>query len=40
VLTLEVLLTYLKMNGKIGDDWYRKSMAFIEASGERGEASG
>lgn len=30
VLTLEVLLTYLKMNGKIGDDWYRKSMAYLE----------
>ncbi len=30
LLTLEVLLTYLKMNGKIGEDWYRKSMAFLE----------
>jgi orotate phosphoribosyltransferase/uridine monophosphate synthetase len=40
VLTLEVLLTYLKMNGKIGDDWYRKSMAFIETSGERAEGPG
>lgn len=39
VLTLEVLLTYLKMNGKIGDDWYRKSMAFVEASGEGGAGS-
>jgi orotate phosphoribosyltransferase len=31
VLTLEVLLTYLRSSGKIGDDWYRKSMAFFEA---------
>jgi orotate phosphoribosyltransferase/uridine monophosphate synthetase len=30
VLTLEVLLTYLKMNGKIGDDWYRKSMQYLD----------
>lgn len=36
VLTLEVLLTYLRSNGKIGDDWYRKSMAFFEANCERG----
>lgn len=35
VLTLEVLLTWLKMNGKIGDDWYRKSMAFIEENKNR-----
>lgn len=32
VLTLEVLLTYLRSSGKIGDDWYRKSMAFFEAN--------
>lgn len=36
VLTLEVLLTYLRSSGKIGDDWYRKSMAFFEANCERG----
>ncbi len=34
VLTIEVLLTYLRSSGKIGDDWYRKSMAFFE--GNRG----
>src|SRR3990172_7025851 len=32
VLTLEVLLTYLRSSGKIGEDWYRKSMAFFEAN--------
>jgi len=31
ILTLDVLLTYLKMNGKIGGDWYRKAMDFIDA---------
>lgn len=35
VLTLEVLLTYLRSNGKIGEDWYRKSMAFFEANRDR-----
>ena len=32
VLTLEVLLTYLRSSGKIGEEWYRKSMAFFEAN--------
>ena len=32
VLTLEVLLTYLRSSGKIGEDWHRKSMAFFEAN--------
>jgi orotate phosphoribosyltransferase len=36
VLTLEVLLTYLRSSGKIGDEWYRKSMAFFEASRDAG----
>ena len=36
VLTLEVLLTYLRSSGKIGDDWYRKSMAFFEANRDAG----
>ncbi|HYM16067.1 MAG TPA: phosphoribosyltransferase [Dehalococcoidia bacterium] len=36
VLTLEVLLTYLRSSGKIGDDWYRRSMAFFEASRDAG----
>lgn len=36
ILTLEVLLNYLRSTGKIGDDWYRKSMAFFEANCERG----
>lgn len=31
VLTLEVLITHLKMNGRIGDDWYRKAMQYLEA---------
>lgn len=34
LLTLEVLLTYLKMNGKIGEEWYRKSMAFLDEGGD------
>jgi len=36
ILTLEVLLTYLRSSGKIGDDWYRKSMAFFEANRDLG----
>jgi orotate phosphoribosyltransferase/uridine monophosphate synthetase len=36
ILTLEVLLTYLRSSGKIGDDWYRKSMAFFEANRDVG----
>lgn len=32
VLTLEVLVNYLKMNDKIGGDWYRKCMEFIDAT--------
>jgi orotate phosphoribosyltransferase/uridine monophosphate synthetase len=32
VLTLDVLLTYLKMNGKIDSDWYRKAMEFVDKS--------
>lgn len=32
VLTLEVLLTYLRSNERIGEDWYRKSMVFYEAN--------
>lgn len=32
MLTLDVLLTYLKMNGKIGGDWYRKTMDFIDTT--------
>jgi orotate phosphoribosyltransferase/uridine monophosphate synthetase len=30
LLTMDVLLTYLKMNGKIDADWYKKAMAFAE----------
>jgi hypothetical protein len=26
------LLTYLKMNGRIDSEWYRKAMEFIERS--------
>lgn len=36
ILTFEVLLTYLRSSGKIGDDWYRKSMAFFEANRDQG----
>jgi len=36
VLTLEVLLTYLRSSGKIGEEWYRKSMAFFEANRDAG----
>ncbi|HXF82364.1 MAG TPA: phosphoribosyltransferase [bacterium] len=32
LLTFEVLLTYLRSSGKIGDDWFRKSMTFLEAN--------
>lgn len=32
ILTLEVLLTYLRSSEKIGEEWYRKSMAFFEAN--------
>lgn len=32
VLTLEVLLMYLRSSDKIGDEWYRKSMAFFDAN--------
>ncbi|MBI2724236.1 MAG: phosphoribosyltransferase, partial [Chloroflexi bacterium] len=35
VLTLEVLLNYLRSTGKIGDDWYRKSMAYFEENRDR-----
>ena len=35
VLTLEVMLTYLRSSGKIGEDWYRKSMVFFEANRDR-----
>ena len=34
LLTLEVLLNYLMLNGKIGEDWYRKSMTFLESQPE------
>jgi len=35
VLTLEVLLNYLRSSGKIGEDWYRKSMAFFDETKDR-----
>jgi orotate phosphoribosyltransferase len=40
VLTLEVLLNYLLSDGKIGDDWYRKSMAYLESQPEPHAADG
>lgn len=36
LLTIEVLLNYLNMNGKIGGDWYRKCMAYAEETRDRG----
>ena len=30
LLTLEVLMNYLMSSGKISEDWYRKSMQFLE----------
>ena len=35
ILTLEVLLNHLRSSGKIGEDWYRKSMAFFEENRSR-----
>ena len=32
ILTIEVLLNYLMSNGKIGEEWYRKSMTFLDSS--------
>ena len=40
VLTLDVLLTYLRSQGRIGDDWYRKSVAHFEANRGRDVESG
>jgi orotate phosphoribosyltransferase len=37
VLTMDVLLTYLKMNDRIGGEWYRKSMAYLEETRDRGD---
>ncbi len=34
LLTLEVLMNYLMSSGKITEDWYRKSMEFLEAHGQ------
>jgi orotate phosphoribosyltransferase/uridine monophosphate synthetase len=34
LLTIDVLLTYLKMSGKIDGEWYRRVMAFLEATHE------
>jgi orotate phosphoribosyltransferase/uridine monophosphate synthetase len=31
LLTLEVLMNYLMSSGKITEDWYRKSMAFLDS---------
>lgn len=36
VLTMEVLLTYLKMSGKIAGDWYRRAMDFLESGQGQG----
>ena len=36
LLTMEVLLNYLRSNGKIDAEWYRKTMSYIEGDG-RGE---
>ena len=34
LLTLEVLMNYLMSSGKITEEWYRKSMEFLEAHGQ------
>ncbi len=31
ILTMEVLLNYLMSTSKISEEWYRRSMAFLEA---------
>jgi orotate phosphoribosyltransferase/uridine monophosphate synthetase len=38
ILTLEVLLNYLRSSGKIGDEWFKKSMMFFEES-RRGDGA-
>lgn len=35
ILTLEVLMNYLMSNGKITEDWYRKTMAFLDSRPDR-----
>jgi orotate phosphoribosyltransferase len=35
ILTLEVLMNYLMSNGKITEDWYRKTMAFLDSHPDR-----
>ena len=33
ILTLEVLMNYLMSSGKISEDWYRRSMEFLQVHG-------
>jgi orotate phosphoribosyltransferase len=35
ILTLEVLMNYLMSNGKITEDWYRKTMTFLDSHPDR-----
>lgn len=35
ILSLEVLLNYLMSNGKITEDWYRKTMVFLDSHPDR-----
>ena len=35
ILTLEVLLNYLMSSGKISEEWYRKTMVFLDQHPER-----
>lgn len=37
LLTMDVLLTYLKMNGKIDGEWYRKAMTFQDDHKGKGD---
>jgi len=32
ILTFEVLLTYLRSTGRIGDEWHKKGVAYLEAT--------
>ncbi len=38
ILTLEVLMNYLMSRGKITEDWYRRTMEFLETHGHLEEA--
>jgi hypothetical protein len=37
LLTMEVLLNYLRSNGRIDNDWYRKTMSYVDENRGRGD---